>query len=53
MIKYSIHGENLEVTKQFVIIQFLKTRKIEKYFKQIQELDACKFESVSWKTLGK
>ena len=47
MIKYSIRGENLEVTEAIRDYVVSKLEKIENISKQIKELDACKFESVS------
>ena len=40
MIKYSIRGENLEVTEALRVYVVSKLEKIEKYFQADQELDA-------------
>ena len=40
MLKYSIRGENLEVTDAFRDYVVSKLEKIEKYFQAEQELDA-------------
>ena len=40
MIKYSIRGENLEVTEAIRNYVVSKLEKIEKYFQPEQELDA-------------
>ena len=40
MIKYSIRGENLEVTEAIRDYVVSKLEKIEKYFQEGQELDA-------------
>ena len=40
MIKYSIRGENLEVTEAIRDYVVSKLEKIEKYFQPEQELDA-------------
>ena len=40
MIKYSIRGENLEVTEAIRDYVVSKLEKIEKYFQADQELDA-------------
>ena len=40
MIKYSIRGENLEVTEAIRDYVVSKLEKIEKYFQAEQELDA-------------
>ena len=48
MIKYSIRGENLEVTEAIRDYVVSKLEKIEKYFQAEQELDArSKLEGVS------
>ena len=46
MIKYSIRGENLEVTEAIRDYVVSKLEKIEKYFQPEQELDARELESL-------